>query len=268
MDAITPDSFLRRRSLRAQVTRRAESTGDSQSEIVIITSSAENQGASSPTNPSGHALPGRRSRVIAQGADEIEMAPRGASLGSEGESIASDPTTAAIIVPARMRNIPLIPSIYTSCVLAMRALRRAHHTATQAEVRQSQAAARVGGDTGWGLGNYGLREREEAESRIRDFQAERRRRMLLRELDGEDDEGWHDEEGDVAEMAAPSLPSHRDEADPSAPPLTAPTAAHTRSPLRHQESDGSLPHPFPPSDSLYWRWGPLRRWRLQDRTNY
>ena len=276
-DAIVPDYLLRRCSRGARAARQNESTGDRPSELVeVIASPTENQG----TSASSRASLRRRPQGATPDMNEIEMTTmrQGDSIGGEDDSVTSDSTSAPITVPARMRNIPLVPSIYTSCVLAMRALRRAHRTAAQAEVSQSQGTARGGADTGWGLGNFGLRERAEAERRIRDFRAERRRRMLLGETDGEDEGGWRDEEYDVVDIATPPLSSqgrevggHGGSSDVDSSlvlPLPSPDAVHTRPPSRPHELDDSLPHPLPPSDSIYWRWGPLRRWRLQDRTTY
>ena len=284
LGAIMSDSLLRRRSRGARAARPDESIGDMPSEAVVVaTSPSENQETASFASSSNRLSLRRHSRTIARSADEIEMSRMraGDSTRDEDESSTSDSVAATIAIPAWIRNIPLMPSIYTSSALAIQALRREHRAAARAEVSQSRATSLGGSGAGWGLGNYGLREREEAERRIRDFQEERRRRMLLShessmpgETDGEDEGGWHDEEGVTNEIAASSLSaggsgSHKVGPSPTLPPTVPPTA-HTRPRLkrRGRGSDGSLPHPLPPSDSLFWRWGPLRRWRLQDRTTY
>ena len=166
---------------------------------------------------------------------------------------------------AFFHSVPFVNSISNF----INELRQAHI------LENAQHNPRRGGEgEGWALGNYGLVQREEAERRIMEFKERRRNEGLLNNGQsadiGEREEDWEDEEGDVAEeerMAALEMLQREVNADSSRP---LPPNQNQRSPRRSPSPSTlpSLPDPLPPSGSIFWWWGPLRRWRLQDRTVY
>lgn len=309
VDALVPDSLSRQR----RRTRRGDAGDEVSNDIVVVI----DPGSADEERPYPETRRRRPNPASLHSNTQIEMTdfsrprtPRhNVDAEADEEAVDADVhsiTTATtesvtdpVLVPSLIRNVPFVPALYTSCVHAIRILRRAHVKAARAEVGAAGSSARTRGhratrgdganpgatggtDEGWGLGNFGLREREEAERRIREFQEERRRRMLIPPDAGneEDGGGWHDVDDDDADA---SFAAHDDEgtalprrrrgsSDLSV--LPPPTALRPQRPsLHHHPSDPgvddpALPHPLPPNDSLFWKWGPLRRWRLQDRTTY
>jgi len=179
-----------------------------------------------------------------------------------------------------LRNVPFAARIYASAVRSFRSIRRAHARAAEAQALEVSAAelakANSGGATeGWGLGNFGLKEREEAERRIQIFQEERRRRALLTSGDeeGGEDEGEGSDDGGSIDLEARRELELQRQVDPYLP-STDPTPPQSRlkmpnSPLpRERAPSPGTSDPLPPVGSVFWWWGPLRRWRLQDRTVY
>ncbi|KAG9008103.1 hypothetical protein FRB90_009070, partial [Tulasnella sp. 427] len=73
-----------------------------------------------------------------------------------------------------------------------RRLRHAHQTATQTQALEQIKIREEAGvgvtDGAWGLGNNGLREREEAEERLRELEVQRRRARLIRRQIEEDEQ--------------------------------------------------------------------------------
>ncbi|KAF8314934.1 hypothetical protein DL93DRAFT_2227649 [Clavulina sp. PMI_390] len=216
--------------------------------------------------------------------ESIELSVMGSTHttnnAAQGDELDDSPSVVA--VPTALTYIPLAPTLYTSALRGWRSLTRAHRDEVINVAMSRPAQAQEG--TGWGLGDYGLREREEAEQRIRDFQAERRRRMLLGEdsslaeqdeverdiAAGDDDDDDDDEIGRGFFYPPPPPAFHSASGAPSPhssiplQPMPGPSEERAES----EATDDPLPHPLPPNDSLFWRWGPLRKWRLQDRTTY
>ncbi|KAG8889133.1 hypothetical protein FRC00_014572, partial [Tulasnella sp. 408] len=111
-----------------------------------------------------------------------------------------------------------------------RRLRHAHQTATQTQaleqikIREEAGVGMVGspGSGAWGLGNSGLREREEAEDRLRELEVQRRRARLIQrqiEEEGEDGDGGtgvdSGDEGD-GERGSRSMPDVERQLPPGA----------------------------------------------------
>jgi len=128
-------------------------------------------------------------------------------------------------------------------------LRREHQSATQRlALDRIRAEGENGHVTTWRLGESGLREREEAEERLRQFEARRRAEQLLgreEDEDGGDENIWNAEDRPIGSSS---------------------------SGLMEPRAVGRRTHPEPPwsqerSSGFGW-WGPIRRWRLQDRTVY
>jgi len=98
--------------------------------------------------------------------------------------------------------------------------------------------------TGWGLGSFGVRERERGAAEAA-YEMEGIEGLIRRERSrAEDAEG----EGDVPEEEMPERTERRE----GEPQHLQPAANQT---------------PEEASASLWW-WGPLRRWRHQDTTEY
>ncbi|KAG8864496.1 hypothetical protein FRB96_004999 [Tulasnella sp. 330] len=160
-------------------------------------------------------------------------------------------------------------------------LRQEHRSATQSQALERLQAnaenghASRGRDAGWRLGESGLRERAEAEERLRQFEARRREGQLMRSRMGsgedDDDDGGEDSEG--------SNEGGNGGGGDGIESWRAPEGGF-RTPRATEEPSSSLPHPvvgrrtqpnLPWSQQTstgFWWWGPLRRWRLQDRTEY
>ncbi|KIO26027.1 hypothetical protein M407DRAFT_8100 [Tulasnella calospora MUT 4182] len=152
-----------------------------------------------------------------------------------------------------------------------RRLRHAHQTATQTQaleqikIREEAGVGMVGspGSGAWGLGNSGLREREEAEDRLRELEVQRRRaRLIHRHIE---------EEGEDVDGGGTGVDSG-DEVDGDRGPRTMPDVERQLPPSANEHSTQySAPSSEPywaGRSSSFWWWGPLRRWRLQDRTSY
>ncbi|KAG8901037.1 hypothetical protein FRC01_009950 [Tulasnella sp. 417] len=150
-----------------------------------------------------------------------------------------------------------------------RRLRHAHQTATQTQaleqikIREEAGVGMVGspGSGAWGLGNSGLREREEAEDRLRELEVQRRRARLIQrqiEEEGEDEDGAGIDSGDEAdgERRTRAMPDVERQLPPGANEQSTQYSAPSSEPYWAGRS------------SSFWWWGPLRRWRLQDRTSY
>lgn len=151
-----------------------------------------------------------------------------------------------------------------------RRLRHAHQTATQTQaleqikIREEAGVGMVGspGSGAWGLGNSGLREREEAEDRLRELEVQRRRaRLIQRQIEEEGEDG----DGGTGVDSG-------DEGDGERGPRTMPDVERQLPPGANEHSTQySAPSSEPywaGRSSSFWWWGPLRRWRLQDRTSY
>ncbi|KDQ20209.1 hypothetical protein BOTBODRAFT_27626 [Botryobasidium botryosum FD-172 SS1] len=224
------------------------------------------------------------------------------------------------------RTVPVLSSL----VAWWSQLRQDHLHATKAQALEQVELRRQGGaGGGWGLGDFGVRNRDEVERRIREFDDELRRGRLIDNADGgregdrdrdrdkhEDEDGIQEEwiEEEVGEgVPGPSRPrrthfaapdheyeherehEHEYRRQPVAGPsrhrdaLDNPASFGASSHYRADSADGAAdagvgvlgrgarggenPFNHPPivpeeaGWSLWW-WGPLRRWRLQDRTAY
>lgn len=282
VDTIVPNLLTRRRM------PRRNDTMDVATEQIIITAPSERglDTRSTRSTATRRARHSRRTESRSDSPEEIELSDihpatdhRRRADEDDAGSFSSDPSASSntISVPRPLQSILFVPTIYTTVVRALRTLTRAHHN----EVVHTATAAAGADDNGggWGLGSNGLREREEAENRIREFQQRRRSGILVRNAGemGEDDDDGEDSAEDIDEDRGRE--GERDSYPPSSPSRSRSQSQHSpvtprnnRPPLTHRDSDtatqASLPHPLPPSDSLFWRWGPLRRWRLQDRTSY
>jgi hypothetical protein len=136
-----------------------------------------------------------------------------------------------------------------------RRLRRAHEEATieQVEMRRQTMYDSNNRDAGWGLGDFGLREREEAERRIRD--ARKERHELLDDEPAESGVYAQDDGADdTIERVLTETSTQQGQAGGEVN-LEAPAS---------RSSGTTIVRPV---WALWW-WGPLRRWRLQDTTKY
>ncbi|KAG9014500.1 hypothetical protein FRB93_013625 [Tulasnella sp. JGI-2019a] len=144
-------------------------------------------------------------------------------------------------------------------------LRNEHRSATQSQALQRLQANAESGGREWRLGESGLREREEAEERLREFEARRREGMLMRS--SEDDGGGAETDDDGAGGGGESGGSWQA------------VGRRRTAPRTKMEQSSTLPVPVvgrtqpEPAWSQqistgFWWWGPIRRWRLQDRTEY
>ncbi|KAF8342947.1 uncharacterized protein EI90DRAFT_3149971 [Cantharellus anzutake] len=144
----------------------------------------------------------------------------------------------------------------------------------RAAVERAQTDLRSeGGETeSWALGAYGLVQREEAERRIREFKERRKTQRLLsqeRYVENEErEEDWEDEYGEHEQRDALERLQREVDAEAASPSVTRRRGNRSPSHSPSRSAVTSLPDPLPPSGSIFWLWGPLRRWRLQDRTVY
>lgn len=179
VDTIVPGSLTRRRQGRqstADGSRPGTPTGLAPDVVIVVTSPSE-------ADDDIHRSSSRRRRRPSS-PEEIELSPmsgvqnrdRDRDRDDDLEESISDAGSgstginATVIIPSTIQKIPFAPSLYTSAVLAWRTLTRAHRTAARAEVINAAGGNGGGGlneegGGGWGLGNFGLREREEAERR-------------------------------------------------------------------------------------------------------
>jgi len=129
-----------------------------------------------------------------------------------------------------------------------RAIERAEHMREMFGVDGSPA--NVPAASGWGLGSFGIREREAAQAA---FEMETVGRLVRQSQSGEvgdpeaEDEGKDEGEGEAERDARP----RRQEVE----------RPHRQSGTKQTPAETSS------SSSLWW-WAPLRRWRLQDTTEY
>jgi hypothetical protein len=102
---------------------------------------------------------------------------------------------------------------------------------------------------GWGLGSFGVHEREGTSSTIQGaaFEMEEGTRGLVRR--GREAEVEEDDDGGNGDGEATTMRTRRRRMERS-----------------HRSSEP--PEEPPSSSSSMWWWGPLRRWRLQDTTEY
>ena len=185
-----------------------------------------------------------------------------------------------------LARVPLLGPLLGNLASAHRQAAREQQRNLSLSRQQPNTSTRDGGTgagEGWGLGSHGLREREEAERRIQAFRAERRRQMLIPEEAGErsdddeeQDDGFEDE--DESESDGDGENEHGHSYPP--PRVATPLPHHSttnedledwgirQDEARTPDPSAPLPEPLPPAGSLFWRWGPLRKWRLQDRTVY
>ncbi|KAG8901771.1 hypothetical protein FRB99_005109 [Tulasnella sp. 403] len=140
-------------------------------------------------------------------------------------------------------------------------LRHAHQTATQTQaleqIKIREEVIGSPGSTAWGLGNNGLRERDEAEERLRELEIQRRRAMLL-----------SGDEGTESGVEVDDEPSN-DRTDRNAhSDGEVGGRSSTRRTTNRRQSIAPIEPPWAQRSSSFWWWGPLRRWRLQDSTVY
>lgn len=141
-------------------------------------------------------------------------------------------------------------------------LRHAHFTAAQEQAAENvEKIQQVYGESqdpsvdpyGWGLGSYGIRQRG----------AEMRQSMeRARDVPGDDDAGSDIEVEDdtETEMANNSGDVRRRRQRPE---------PDIQEEIRSERGDVAVQNEQrDPRPSSLWWWGPLRRWRLQDSTNY
>lgn len=223
--------------------------------IVITSPTPSERDPDEPYTSSASAR--RNNRPHPRSPEDIELAtmhPR-ANLATNPDDTSSVSSSSApsitITVPRPLNSIIFAPTIYIALVRLLRS-----------HPRDAGDNGNNAGGGGWGLGSNGLREREEAENRIREFQTRRRSGILTRNAGdmGADEDDDDDDDGR-------GLTREEDEYPPSRSRSPSQRPQHRDSDTATQASE-QLPHPLPPSDSLFWRWGPLRRWRLQDRTSY
>ncbi|KAH8109009.1 hypothetical protein DFH11DRAFT_1630283 [Phellopilus nigrolimitatus] len=191
----------------------------------------------------------------------IEMTTRGvrpdAAVSGSNSSTTSSPAATTTAngsgVYTRLRTSP--PLLALSHFYHL--LRRAHLTAahSQALERMRRRRAAYGDEApdttvvdsevvGWGLGSFGLRERERREAEL---VGEQDREVLV-----QDDAVTTSAEEQQDVRSAPSLISSQHQ---------------VQSEIREGRKTRPEPPPRRETWSLWW-WGPLRRWRLQDSTAY
>ena len=113
--------------------------------------------------------------------------------------------------------------------------------------------ADVPATSGWNLGSFGMREREAREAA---FEMEGVERLVRRSRTGAAAAGMAEVEGDEA----------GDEEEQAAGQGARSRGREAEHPHR-QSGTGQTPAETQLSSSLWW-WGPLKRWRLQDTTEY
>jgi len=128
-----------------------------------------------------------------------------------------------------------------------RAIERAEHIREAFGVDGSPAD--VPATSGWVLGSFGVRERQAAEAA---FEMEGIERLVdpSRSAVGAGEADMEEQEPGEGEARRAARPRGREREHPQRQPEANQTSAETNS-----------------SSSLWW-WGPLRRWRLQDTTEY
>ena len=181
--------------------------------------------------------------------------------------------TAALTTPQRIMHTIKRTYPITAALRFWHRLRHAHFTAAQVQALEQvelrvqmygPTGAEMGGGGGWGLGNFGLRERDEAERRIREFTVEQRRGQLRRTSSGEGEDGdGGGEERSLEDRELQAGPSRTQDMGRTPDELPMPTSQPPRGRKTHQDP------PWVQNQSRpFWWWGPLRRWRLQDSTTY
>jgi len=139
--------------------------------------------------------------------------------------------------------------VYNAHVSAARsrAIERAEHIREVFGVDGSPAD--VPATTGWALGSFGVRERQAAEAA---FEMEGIERLVdpSRSPGGAGEADMEEQEPGEGEARRDARLRGREGEHPQRPPEANQTSAETSS-----------------SSSVWW-WGPLRRWRLQDTTEY
>ena len=139
--------------------------------------------------------------------------------------------------------------VYNAHVSAARrrAIERAEHIREVFGVDGSPAD--VPATSGWALGSFGVRERQAAEAA---FEMEGIERLVdpNRSPAGAGEADTEEQEPGEGEAGRDARPRGREREHPQRPPEANQTSAEASS-----------------SSSLWW-WGPLRRWRLQDTTEY
>ncbi|KAG8963172.1 hypothetical protein FRC03_003319 [Tulasnella sp. 419] len=188
--------------------------------------------------------------------------------GEDQQSSSATVTSSSGVLGSLGRLYP-----FTLISRSWRRLRHAHVTATQVQaIEQVEIRAQVygtngaelGGAGGWGLGNFGLREREEAERRIREFNERRRQSELLPEIEGRSSDA-DDTSGHSSDEAGPrETPTSRRNPANHDSTVTPTERRIEEKPERNQPE----PTWTQEKSRTFWWWGPLRRWRLQDVTQY
>ncbi|KAG8932783.1 hypothetical protein FRC02_000552 [Tulasnella sp. 418] len=188
--------------------------------------------------------------------------------GEDQQSSSATVTSSSDVLGSLGRLYP-----FTLISRSWRRLRHAHVTATQVQaIEQVEIRAQVygtngaelGGAGGWGLGNFGLREREEAERRIREFNERRRQSELLPEIEGRSSDA-DDTSGHSSDEAGPrETPTSRRNPANHDSTVTPSERRIEEKPERNQPE----PTWTQEKSRTFWWWGPLRRWRLQDVTQY
>lgn len=142
-------------------------------------------------------------------------------------------------------------------LLLWRRLRHEHQTAAREQaleqIKIREESYLPSGTNAWGLGNNGLREREEAEDRLRQLDLERRRGMLLNDDDEVNEDGNPHRQRTMEQMDTDI--ELREMGETPSLPVQSPQRTHPQPPWAERSRS-------------FWWWGPLRRWRLQDQTEY
>jgi len=134
------------------------------------------------------------------------------------------------------------------------ALERAEHI--RETFNANDPPANVPATSGWSLGSFGVREREAREAA---FEMEGIERLVRRSRAGAAAAGMAEAEGEEVEDEPDE--EERETGQGARPRRREPEHPHRQSGTSQTPAETQLP-------SSPWWWGPLRRWRLQDTTEY
>jgi hypothetical protein len=221
--------------------------------------------------------------------------PQSSNSNSDTSSTSRTPSLHA---PRSVAEFVAYPATWLQVYI--RRLRKAHEDATRRRaVEQAERRARVpniaaSADDGWGLGSFGIREHQESTWRLQEADRQLRANALLEEDEEDEDEVVRQPRNSARESARTSrrnsvahprsfretreaqtqttrVEEQADEGEwedvSDEEPVGRRDSARSRNSRREAARDEAPRRPQMTGSSWSW-WGPLRDWRLQDRSTF